>query len=239
MGSGRALRAEWLQKHVAANSDGQVRRIAGKFALVAVAGELATTFGTLPWETGAACWPKGMFRLSDQARGGIGALEIERGIDQVRAFIAANGSSRFENPRDYEAREYQHPQTGDTMKREAHPPRTVMRAGWREPDGDDWDYFITAPAWRDEVCAGFNAKTIAEALRDRGLLRCDDDNRLTRQKRFPGHSSVKVYHVLGRILADDAWFQWIAPPAPRCWRRCLAQPGAILLPALPSQFCRW
>jgi putative DNA primase/helicase len=200
----RDMRAAWMQKHVAANSDGQVRRIAGKFALVAVAGELAIKYGILPWETGAAARAaKVCFDSAVKARGGVGALEIERGIDQVRAFIAANGSSRFENPRDYEAKEYQHPQTGDTMKREAHPPRTVMRAGWREPDGDDWDYFITAPAWRDEVCAGFNAKTIAEALRDRGLLRYDDDNRLTRQKRFPGHSSVKVYHVLGRILADD------------------------------------
>ena len=81
-------------------------------------------------------------------------------------------------------------------------PKTINRAGWREPDGDDWHYYITADAWRDEVCQGFNAQTIAADLRDRGLLR-PDRMRLTRQKRFPGHKSVKVYHVLGRILADD------------------------------------
>ena len=122
-------------------------------------------------------------------------------IQQVLAFIAANGSSRFENPKDYEPIEYRD-ETGAMVTRDRHPPKTIMRAGWREKNGDDWDYFVTAPAWRTELCEGFNSTEIARALRDLKLLR-HDDGRLTRQMRFPGHGSVKVYHLRGAILADD------------------------------------
>ena len=86
----RAMRTAWLGKYVAINSDGQVRRIAGRFAIVAAAGELAISFGILPWPAGSAnAAAKECFDAAVKARGGIGALEIERGIDQVRAFIAA------------------------------------------------------------------------------------------------------------------------------------------------------
>jgi putative DNA primase/helicase len=200
----RAMRTTWLGANVPPNSDGQVERIAGRFAVVAAAGELAISFGILPWPRGSAnAAAKECFDAAIKARGGIGALEIERGIDQVRAFIAAHGASRFENPKDYESRTYQDSVTGATVTKDPHPPKTFNRAGWRERDGDDWNYFILAPAWRDEVCQGFNSKTIAQALRDRGLLRTDDPNRLTRQRRGPGGDSARVYHVLGSILAED------------------------------------
>ncbi len=97
----RELRGDWILAHVKANSDGQVRRIAGRFAIVATAGELAISFGILPWPQGAAnAAAAECFRAAVKARGGIGALETQRGIDQVRAFIAAHGASRFENPKD-------------------------------------------------------------------------------------------------------------------------------------------
>jgi uncharacterized protein (DUF927 family) len=46
------LRRRWLENHLPENADGQVRRVAGRFALVAAAGELAAAMGVLPWEPG-------------------------------------------------------------------------------------------------------------------------------------------------------------------------------------------
>ena len=44
---------QWMQDH-AKNYDAQIGRVAKRFALVAVAGELATEYGILPWNTGEA-----------------------------------------------------------------------------------------------------------------------------------------------------------------------------------------
>lgn len=196
----RTVREKWAAQHVKPGSDGQVHRIAGRFALVAVAGEMAIQYGILPWVKGSASLAvKECFDAAIARRGGTGALEIEKGIAQVRQFIAAHGSSRFENPKDFAPVPDQY---GDQQERERNLPRTFNRAGWREQEGEDWDYFILADVWRDEVCRGFDGKATARALRDRGLLK-HDSGRLTTQKRFPGQKSVKVYHVLGSILADD------------------------------------
>lgn len=45
--------ADWVNVH-ARHYNGQILRVAKRFALVAVAGELATEYGVLPWSTGEA-----------------------------------------------------------------------------------------------------------------------------------------------------------------------------------------
>ena len=45
--------ADWVNVH-ARSYDGQIQRVAKRFALVAVAGELATEYSVLPWSTGEA-----------------------------------------------------------------------------------------------------------------------------------------------------------------------------------------
>jgi len=196
----RTARDKWAAQFVKPGSDGQVHRIAGRFSLVAVAGEMAIQYGILPWPKGAAyAAVKECFDAAIARRGGTGALEIEKGIAQARQFVAAHGSSRFENPKDFGPVSDQY---GDQQERERNLPKTFNRAGWHEQEGEDWDYYVLADVWRDEVCRGYDGKAIARALRDRNLLK-HDAGRLTTQKRFPGQKSVKVYHVLGSILADD------------------------------------
>lgn len=48
----KADEATWLAAAVPPGADGQVRRVAGRFALVAIAGELAARQGVLPWSPG-------------------------------------------------------------------------------------------------------------------------------------------------------------------------------------------
>ena len=47
----KALRQQFISDHLPAGSDGQVRSVAGRFGVVAAAGELATEWGILPWKS--------------------------------------------------------------------------------------------------------------------------------------------------------------------------------------------
>ena len=47
----KGLRQQFISDHLPAGSDGQVRSVCGRFGVVAAAGELATEWGILPWET--------------------------------------------------------------------------------------------------------------------------------------------------------------------------------------------
>ena len=79
------------------DADGQVKRVCGRFALVAAAGELATWLGVLPWAQGEA--EDAAVRCFDdwlRHRGGTVPAEIVAGMRQVRLFLEQHGSSRFE-----------------------------------------------------------------------------------------------------------------------------------------------
>ena len=80
------LRSEFMLQHVPAGATGQVRSVAGRFALVAAAGELARDYGILPWAEGEALRAVG--RCFDDwlaARGGTGASEEQQAIVRCKA----------------------------------------------------------------------------------------------------------------------------------------------------------
>ena len=57
----REQMGRWLGQHLGRDAAGQVSRVAHRFALIAAAGELATTWGIVPWAAGTAvryaAWP--------------------------------------------------------------------------------------------------------------------------------------------------------------------------------------
>ena len=175
----------FIADHVDPLADGQVHRVAQRFALIAFAGEIAIAAEILPWEAGTAVKAAGRC-LEDWvgSRGGIEPAEIQGGIEQVRSFISAHGSSRF-----LPAWE----QGGSAQ---------LVRdiAGFRKREGDGWDYFVTSSAWRDEVCKGFNSATIATALRERGLLVAPEQGRFSSVVRVPGEGRQRLYHLLSGLL---------------------------------------
>ena len=84
------------EQYVPAGADGQIDRVAQRFALVAVGGELAQQHGILPWAAGEAIAAAGKcFQDWLHARGGHDAAETRDGIEQVRSFLLANGMARF------------------------------------------------------------------------------------------------------------------------------------------------
>lgn len=181
----RGLEAAWLAEQVPAGSDPQVRRVAGRFALVAVAGELAQRMGILPWPEGetaraaAVCFAAWLDR-----RGHAGASEVHRGIAAVLAFLEKHGVSRFDEWGDRDA-------------------RTINRAGTRkraEGPVDGWDFFILPEAWK-EACQGFGARDVARACADAGILEPDGAGKLARSIQIPGHGRGRCYLVRAAAVA--------------------------------------
>jgi putative DNA primase/helicase len=186
------IRRRWVEQHVADDADGQVRRAAGRFALLAAAGELAQMWGVVPWPEGEADRAAQMcFEAWLATRGGSEPQEIIEGLAQAQKFLEQHGSDRFER-----AWDVRRDRDGNET-----PDRVVNRAGFRRLNEDgDFEYFVLPEAWKREVCKGCDHLTIARAMVARGWLQREGKD-LTRKMRIPRHGSVRVYHVLPEALA--------------------------------------
>ena len=178
----------FCEQYVPAGADGQIERVAQRFALVAVGGELAQQHGILPWPAGEAIAAAGKcFNDWLAARGGLDAAEVSDGMEQVRSFLLANGMARFI------------PAWEDERDARIHP-RDV--AGYRQKVGDGWDYFVTTTAWKEEVCRGLNSRRLAATMAQRGYMDAPDATRRAKPVRVPGHGQLRLYHVLCGFLED-------------------------------------
>lgn len=185
----RDIISGFVDQYVASGADGQVSRVAQRFGLIAAGGELATSVGILPWNRGDAVAAAGKcFEDWIALRGGIEPTEAREGVEQVRAFLMANGMARFI------------PAWEDGEGASRIPMRDV--AGYRRREGDGWDYFITGPAWKEEVCRGMDARRVASVMKQKGHLLTDDGPHLGKLVRVPDHGRLRLYHVPVSFLED-------------------------------------
>jgi len=184
----KTMEAAWLDSAVPAGADGQVRRVAARFALVAVAGELATVMGILPWpDAEAARAGLECFRAWLEHRGHIGASERERGLMAVVDFLSLHGLARFAEWNNHEA-------------------KPMNMAGVRKaseelgPEGrsSGWDFWITATGWK-EACRGFDARVVARAALEDGLLEAGHEGRPYQKRKTP-HLEGRFYVVRAQAL---------------------------------------
>jgi putative DNA primase/helicase len=182
--------AKFLAKTCPDGAPHAVQRACKRFALVAMAGALATAWGVFPWPDNQATDAAGIcFRDWIQARGGAASMDAIHGIEQVRAFIMAHGSSRFELV-----------DGGDTQK-------VVGRAGFkRRNNAGEWVYLISPDVFKNEVCAGLNMKTVCQALRDMGAL-LSENGRALFQFRAEGEKR-RFYAVNEKALFPDESLGW-------------------------------
>jgi uncharacterized protein (DUF927 family) len=182
----RRARTDFMTKYVPEGASGQVLSVAGRFALVAAAGTLATAFGILPWPEDEADRAAGLcFKAWLAKRGGAGAMEFETGLALIRGFLEAHGSSRFQTFGE-----------GDES-------RVINRAGFRRKDDDGhWEYFVLPEAWKSEVCAGQDARALAKELQRRGFLVPGSDGKPQSTHKLPGMGSKRCYHLSAQIVSD-------------------------------------
>jgi putative DNA primase/helicase len=173
----------FTEQFVPVGADGQVERVAQRFALIAVGGELAQQYGIVPWQSGEAVAAAGKcFNDWLHARGGHDAAEVRDGIEQVRSFLLAHGTSRF---------------IPAWEGAQSVPARDV--AGFRKQVAEEWDYYVTTAAWK-EVCAGLDPQRTATILKLKGYLVGGDGAHLAESVRVPGNGKRRLYHIRATFL---------------------------------------
>ncbi len=165
--------------HLPANASGQVHRAAARFALVAVGGELATRYGVAGWNPGEASQAAATcFRSWLDGRGGAGDRETTAILSQVRRFFENHGEARFH-----------HWDTPDERP-------IINRAGVRRQEGDTWTYYVLPETFREEVCAGFEARAVVKVLDAAGLLvRDKSEGKPAGNVRLPGIGLTRCYCI--------------------------------------------
>ena len=184
----RMYMAEFAEDHAPQGADGQVTRAAGRFALIAAAGELGAQLGILPIPAGAATDAAVVcFGAWLSQRGGAGAAEVEAALSQVARFLEQYGEFRFTF-------------IDSTGQADTRP--IINRAGFREVVDGVTQFYVLTESWRHEVCAKLNMKTVNAILRQCGFLHPDPiDEKSSARRRLPGIGTPRVYHVSADLLA--------------------------------------
>lgn len=161
---------EFTHNYLPGDAGGQANRAADRFALIAAAGEMATSMGITGWQKGEAIQAaKICFKAWLEHRGGTGNQEATAMLAQVRQFFEAHGDARFT-------------QWGSVL--DDHSSKTLNRAGLRklkdavnENNAPIWDdtgkrlqeteYFVFPEVFKSDVCKVFNHKAVSKMLADK------------------------------------------------------------------------
>ena len=180
----------FMATHVPAGAAGQVQRVGRRFALVAIAGELATQAGITGWLAGEAIAASARcFNDWLTGFGGMGNRENQTMLEQVQAFIELHGSSRFESLL---------PDLGKPRE------RIHNRAGYFRYEQDETEYLIFPQVFRKEVCKGYDPQAVAKVLKAEGCLKCEP-GRYTHKARTPeSNGPTSFYIIRNRIFSQES-----------------------------------
>ena len=190
---------EWLERIKALpafsveGGEGQDKRAAARFALVALAGELATEYGITGWEEGTAIEAAAEGFKAWRSLRGRGNDERRQILEAVSDFIDRHGDSRFSSTERVERYgregEYLGPDTrigAEAIIRD--------RAGWWQDEGDERVYLFNAAGMR-EALAGFDFKPALDILQEVGALPPADASGRRSSPTTIGGRKVRVYTV--------------------------------------------
>jgi putative DNA primase/helicase len=165
----------FIEDNLPADAGGQAARVCGKFAVIAIAGEYATGAGITGWRQGDAVAASATcFKSWLDSRGGGGNQERTAILSSVKAFFESHGESRFSDMTDASR-------------------ITINRAGFRKSSSDGQEYFVLAEAYKRDVCAGFDMKTVSKVLTDAGWLAPDGDGKSAQRKTLPDMGVTRCY----------------------------------------------
>lgn len=178
-----------LPQFCGADFEGQDKRAAGRFALFALAGELATEYGITGWPKGLAIEAAGEGFVAWQSLRGPGNDERRQILERVSDFIERHGDGRFSRVRTM----------GVALTicgdEEIHEEITVRdRAGWWRDTSEGREYLFTAEGMRQAV-RGFDFKQALDTLQASGALPTPGpDGKRAKAQRIDGRT-VKVYAI--------------------------------------------
>jgi uncharacterized protein (DUF927 family) len=158
----------------------QAGRVADRFAVIALASEMAIAWGLLPWEPGTALADCQLLYGEWLSRVGGGNAEDRQILAGIQDFVDKHGSSRFSDVDD---------PTVDS--------KVFNRAGYWETIGAKRLYLFNKSALI-EAAHGFGLNRVISAIEAAGALAkhdTDRDSRKTKKYRLPGNGSARLYVI--------------------------------------------
>jgi putative DNA primase/helicase len=159
-------------------AEGQEKRAAGRFALIALAGELATEYGITGWPEGAAIEAAAIAFETWKSQRGRGNDERRQILEQLSSFIEQHGDSRFSN----------HKSDGADKTRD--------RAGWWRQEDDGTRTYLFNSAGINEALTGYDLKRALDILEESEVIPpANSKGERAKTIKIPGHGGARLYEV--------------------------------------------
>lgn len=155
----------------------QAGRVADRFAVIALAGEMAIAYGLLPWPQRSALADCQLLYGEWQSRVGSGNSEDRQILAGILDFIDKHGSSRFSDV--------------DEPTPDA---KVFNRAGYWELIGTKRLYLFNKSALV-EAAHGYGLSRVVKALEVAGAIAGRDTERKTKNYRLPGGGQSRLYVI--------------------------------------------
>ena len=160
------------------DDQGQAKRIAQRFALLALAGEIATECGITAWPQGVATAASEVGLKACLSMRSKGNSETHQIIEAVTDYISTYGDSRFTHLDDENSRL-----------------KANERSGWYEDDGNGRRHYLFHAAGFKTAHEGFDQKQVIKVLQRQGILPpASKDGKSAQVKNIHGQSK-RIYDV--------------------------------------------
>ncbi|RMO71366.1 DUF927 domain-containing protein [Pseudomonas syringae group genomosp. 3] len=166
----------------------QAGRVADRFAVIALAGEMAIAYGLLPWAPGSALADCQLLYGEWLNQVGSGNAEDRQILAGILDFIDKHGTSRFSDVND---------QVPDT--------KVFNRAGYWELSMGKRLYLFNKSAIV-EAAHGHGLSRVIKALEAGGMLArrdTDRESRKTKKYRIPGGGSARLYVIDPEVMDGE------------------------------------
>lgn len=189
MQQAKTMLDDFVKEHTTKNS--QAMRVLRRFALVAVAGELATEASITGWQKGRSFEAVGQcFNAWLGTLGNGENIEETKMLEHFKTFFEAHGASRFQNL--------------TVMRRtdgEVVNPVIHNRVGYYDPDNKM--FLVSNEMFKKEMCIGFNEKNAKKVLKANGWLDCDDGRYTKRVSAcLPDGGRPSLMHFKASVIQD-------------------------------------
>jgi putative DNA primase/helicase len=161
------------------DDSGQFKRVAARFALVALAGELATEYDLTGWNEGAALNASVEGLRAWQSMRGKGNSEKHQILERIEDLISRHGDSRFSNA---DSPNYDNL----LMIRD--------RAGWWRDNDGTRVYLFTSSGLR-EALKGFDFNRALDVLQEAGALQVPESGKERAKSTRINIGVKKLYHI--------------------------------------------
>lgn len=185
----KAMLKDFTRRLTPQDAGNQVGRAVTRFALVAMAGELATRAGITGWPEGEA------FKAAERClvswmtdRGHAANQEDKAALEQICDFMTRNQFSRFADWFD-----------------ERNRPTAMMGFRKVEKGGNDNEpvttFYVLPSGWK-EICKGFDARKVARLCVAAGWLEPGSEGRTQTSVRLPEIGVKRVYQFSSMVLGS-------------------------------------